>query len=76
MDINKLNSMVTRVFFFVAFALLALAVLEKLLNVMGQTLTRAFAPILPSTLLQWSMVLLGFVVALLLRQIREELKNR
>ena len=68
-DIDKLNSLVLRVFFFGAFLLLGVAVLEKLLNLVGQSVPGL--NVLPSTLLGWSVVLLVFVIALLLRRLRE-----
>ena len=73
MDIDKLNSIVLRVFFFGAFLVLAVAVLEKLLNLVGQSVPGLNVP--PSTLLGWSVVLVFFVIALLLRQIREAVKT-
>ncbi len=73
MEIDKLNSIVLRVFFFGAFLLLVLAVLEKGLNLVGGSLPLLNA--LPNQVLQWAVVLLVFVMALLLRQIREELKK-
>ena len=73
MEIDKLNSLVLRVFFFGGFFFFALASLEKALNLIGQSLPLLNA--LPSNVLQWAVVLLTFVIALLLRQIREELKK-
>ena len=73
MDIDKLSSMVLRVFFFGAFLALILAVIEKMLNLVGQTVPGIAA--VPSMMLSWAVVLLTFVIALLLRQIREELKT-
>ena len=73
MDVNKLTSNLTRLFFFGAFLFLGLAVLEKALNLIGQS-----TPVLnvnPSQLLAWASIPLLFVIALLLRQIREGLKQ-
>ena len=46
---------------------------EKALNLIGQSIPLLNA--LPYRFLQWAVVLLTFVIALLLRQIREELKK-
>ncbi len=73
MEIDKLNSLVLRVFFFGGFFFLVLASVEKALNLIGQSIPLLNA--LPSQVLQWAVVLLMFVIALLLRQIREELKK-
>ncbi len=64
---STLNSFVCRILFIVAFALAALAILEKLLNFAGYTLIRAF---LPGRLLELSAIVLLFVIALLLREVR------
>ena len=73
MEIDRLTSVVARTFFFGAFLLLAVAVLAKVLNAFG-----ASAPgvtVAPARLLEWAVILLIFVIALLLRQIREELRT-
>jgi uncharacterized membrane protein YjjP (DUF1212 family) len=73
MDIAKLSSMVCRLFFGTAFVLLAISVLEKAAILMGYSiLRRAYTP---GRLLELSALLVVFVIALLLRQIREELKR-
>ena len=74
MDLQRVMSLVSRVFFVASFALLALAVLERLVNVFGYTFlgsTGYFA----SRLLEFAVILLVFVIAMLLRQIRDELKT-
>ena len=73
METEKLNSLVLRVFFFSGFFFLVLATVERALNMIGQSLP--FLTALPNQVLQWAVVLLTFVIALLLRQIREELKK-
>ena len=70
MDVDKLTSLALRLFFVGAFAILALAVIDKGLSLIGQDLPG----VLPSQLLQWSVVLLIFVIAILLRQIRDQRK--
>jgi hypothetical protein len=74
MEFDKVNSIVARVLFFAAFLLLAVAVLEKALNLLGTSIP--LMTVRPSRLLEWAVILVVFVVALLLRQIREELKRR
>ncbi len=70
MDIDKLASLAPRPFFGAAFLILALAVIEKALNLIGQ----GIPGIRPAQLLNWSVVLLIFVIAILLRQIRDQRK--
>jgi hypothetical protein len=74
MELEKLSSLVSRTFFFGAFLLLAVAVIEKLLNLLGSSMPGM--TIRPARLLEWAVILLVFVIALLLRQIREELKGK
>ena len=74
MKLDQLNSIVARSFFFGAFLLLALAVIEKLLNLLGSSMPGL--TLRPRHLLEWAVILLVFVIVLLLRQIREELKKR
>ena len=70
MDVNSLTSLALRLFFAGAFLILALAVVEKGLNLIGQ----GIPGVTPAQLLQWSVVLLIFVIAILLRQIRDQRK--
>ena len=74
MNLATLNSLLSRVFVIGAFALLALAISEKVVNVCGYTLLREFYT--PWRLLEFAAVGLLFVVVLLLRQIREDLKKK
>lgn len=77
MENAKLMSALSRLFFFGALAFLGLAMVEKGLNLIGQTLPvlRDNWQVFPSTLLGWTVPLLLFVIAILLREIREELKR-
>ena len=71
MDVDNLTSLALRLFFASAFLSLALAVIEKGLNLIGQG---GIPGVSPAQLLRWSVVLLIFVIAILLRQIRDQRK--
>ena len=68
MDIQKLESWVSRLFFAGAFLLLLVALIERFVYSFVHV-TR------PITMLQMAVVLLVFVIAIQLRAIREELKR-
>jgi len=71
--VDKLSSIAYRLFFFAASVLLVLAVAERVANFFGYTILRvAFAG---GRLLEFTAVLLIFVVALILRQLRNELRK-
>jgi len=73
MQINKMSSIIARLFFAGALLLLILALWERLANAMGYTVVReAFTA---SRLIELAVILVIFIIALLLRQIREELKH-
>jgi len=72
MNLEKLSSVFSRVFFFVSILLLGLAVLEKLVNVSGYTIVRMYEP---QRLLEIAATMMVFVIALLLRQIRESVRG-
>ncbi|UCF04844.1 MAG: hypothetical protein JSV33_13100 [bacterium] len=74
MDLNKLNSIACRIFFFVAFVLLAVSIIEKIMNVTGHTILRG-SSYTPSRFLEFAIILLIFVIALLMRQVRELLRK-
>ena len=73
MTIEKLSSAMSRLFFFGALVLLGLAVLEKLVNLLGFTILRSYGA---GRFLEFAGILMVFVVAVLLRQIREALKTK
>ena len=73
MENEKLMSMLSRVFFFVALIFLAAAVVEKGLNLLGGSIP--LIAVLPREFLYWTVPPLLFVIAILLRQIREESKR-
>jgi hypothetical protein len=66
---EKLTSLLSRAFFFISFVFLALSVMESLARRLGYTILRhSFEP---ARLLEYAVILLVFVVAMLLRQIRD-----
>ncbi len=73
MENEKLMSVLSRFFFFVALLFLALAILEKGLNLLGQSIP--VIDVFPQQLLAWTVPPLLFVIAIVLRQIREESKR-
>ncbi len=74
MNLDNLNSVVCRCCFIGGFAFLVLVLVEELALSFGSSwLARAYTP---ETLLNIGAVLFLVVIALLLRQIREELKKR
>jgi hypothetical protein len=73
MQINKISSIIARVFFAGALLLLILAVWERLANAMGYTVVREHFT--ASRLIELAVIFVIFIIALLLRQIREELKH-
>ncbi len=74
MNLQRVTSLMLRVFFVAAFVLLVLAVAEKIANIQGYTLVSS-GGYAPSRLLEFAVVSLVFVIAVLLREIREELKR-
>ena len=73
MSLEKLISMVSRFFFLGAFVLLGLALIEKLANVAGYTILQQYRG---GRLLDFAVVLLIFVIAMQLRQMKEDLRGR
>ena len=73
MNFDKVSSAVCRLFFIVSFLLLAVGIVERLANGFGYTLLGGSYT--PGRLLELAGILLIFVVAILLRQIREALKK-
>lgn len=73
MSLEKLESIVSRVFFFGAFLLLVMALVERAANLVGYTI---LARVKAATILEAAAVLLVFVVAIQLREIRELLRRK
>jgi len=72
MNLEKLESVVSRVFFLGAFLLFALALFERTAIEFDLRFFRATQPV---TLMETAVVLLVFVIAIQLRAIREVLKR-
>jgi preprotein translocase subunit SecY len=72
MSLEKLVSLVSRLFFLGAFVLLALALIERIANAFGYTLLQQFSG---GRLLEFAVVLLVFVIAAQLREMKEVLKR-
>jgi hypothetical protein len=68
MKLDGMSAVAVRLFFWIAFGLLGLAVVEVAVREFGYTIIRGWEP---GQLLQYSVILLIFVVAILLRQIRD-----
>ena len=73
MGLEKLISMVSRLFFLGAFVLLGLALIEKFANVAGYTILQQYRG---GRLLDFAVVMLIFVIAMQLRQMKEDLRGR
>ena len=74
MELEKLISLASRLFFFGAFALLALALVERIANASGYTVVGgAFSG---GRLLEIAAILLILVIAMQVREMREELRSR
>ncbi len=73
MENEKLMSMLSRLFFVGALAVLGLAIVEKALNLIGRDLP--VVNVNPEQVLSWTSPLLLFVIAILLRQMREEMRR-
>jgi hypothetical protein len=73
MDIDKYISIAIRLLFFGSFALVSLAILQGLVRIFGYTILRG--EYTSGRLLEFAAIVGVFVIALLLRQVRETLKN-
>jgi hypothetical protein len=73
MSIDKWNSVVCRVAFVVAMVFMGIAAVEKVANLLGYSVIRGTYT--AGRLFELATLLVIFVIALLLRQIREELKR-
>jgi hypothetical protein len=73
MNLDKLVSVASRLFFLGAFALLALALIERIANAFGYTIMRNYSG---GRLLEFAAMFLVFVIAMQLREMKEELKRK
>ena len=73
MENERLMSVLSRLFFVIALVFLAMAIVEKGLNLVN--LTIPVIDVFPQQLLSWTVPPLLFVIAIVLRQIREESKR-
>jgi len=71
---DALTSLVSRVFFLVAFFLLGVSVFEALANLWGYTILRGTYT--AGRMLEFAAILLIFVTAIVIRQVRDELRRR
>ena len=74
MNIQAISSIVSRLFFLTSFVLVGAALTEWIVNLFGYTLFRQWS-YTAGRLLEFSAILLVFVIALLLREVREELRK-
>jgi hypothetical protein len=71
MNLATVSNFTSRTFSLVSFGLLTLAVVEKLCNVNGYTLVKG--SVAPQRMVEYAAVLLMFVLATLLRDVRDNL---
>jgi hypothetical protein len=74
MGLERLVSLASRLFFLGAFLLLGLALVEKVANTSGYTIMELYRR--SDRMLEAAVVLLIFVIAIQLREIRDQLKRR
>jgi len=75
MNLEKLISMVSRLFFLAAFGLLGLGFIEGVANATGYTIITTFQ-YRAGRLVEFAAVLLVFVIAMQMRALKAELKSR
>ena len=71
--IDKMSSTICRLFFAVGLFLLILALWDGFLRLFGWTISWLYGP---GRVLEFAAMLITFVIAILLRQIREQLKSK
>jgi hypothetical protein len=74
MGLDKMVALASRLFFLGAFLLLGFALLEKVANTSGYTIMELYRR--SDRMLEGAVVLLVFVIAIQLREIRDQLKRR
>jgi hypothetical protein len=75
MNLEKLISMMSRLFFLAAFVLLGLGLIEGIANATGYTIIQPFQ-YRAGRVLEFAAILLVFVITMQLREMKEELKSR
>ncbi|MEP0828695.1 MAG: hypothetical protein HRF51_09250 [bacterium] len=70
---DKFSSLLSRLFFIAASLLFIIAIFDWVLNIFGYKFS--WLPYQPGRLLEFSAILIIFVMALLLRQIRDSLRS-
>lgn len=75
MDLEKMFGIGYRILFSLSLILLIIAATERVVNLAGYTLLRQ-TPYSPWRLMEFAVILILFVIAMLLRQIREELRQQ
>jgi hypothetical protein len=73
--LDRLTSLICRIFFIVAFVMLVIAVWDKIIGYYGFTVS-FIGEMGPARLLELAVTLMIFVIGLLLRQIREGLRSK
>jgi hypothetical protein len=73
MDLEKLILLTSRIFFLGAYVLLGLALIERIANAFGYTVLQDFRG---GRLLEFAIVFLIFVIAIQLREIREDFRKK
>jgi hypothetical protein len=73
MDIEKMTSLASRVFFGIAMLALMLGALEKIANMLNYTFLRSYTP---ERMLEISVAFALFILVFLVRQIRQDLRAR
>ncbi len=74
MNIDKWSSAMSRIFFFASLLLVLIAIIDRFVNLFGYTVLGSSYT--AGRILQFSGTLLIFVLAVLLREVREELRKR
>ncbi len=74
MGIDKLLEVAKRVLFLASFVLLAIALWERFINYFGYTI--AGTSYTPGRMLEFASIMLLFVIAIQLRQTRQDLQRR
>lgn len=75
MNLVRLSGLAYRFFFLVALTLLAVAIMERFVNFFGYTFVSGVGYV-AGRLLEFASVMILFVVAFLLRDVREELRKK